>query len=89
MNGVEKYAREAMPIQEEEKSFGETSYKGETNIENRQQQAIPISQRNWIDIELQRFKGPCCFQMSTFFLLNYFDTRNVVEKKMSEFLMIE
>ena len=31
--GIDKFAREAMPIQEEEKSFGETRCKSKTNTE--------------------------------------------------------
>ena len=84
VNGVEKYVREAMPIQEEERASVKPAAKARPTLK-------PSSTSKWDfipDIEVQRSKDPYCFQMSNS-LLNYFDTRKLVEKKMPEFLMTE
>ena len=67
MNGVDKFVREAMPIQEEEEvsvkpaatakpKLKPSSTSGSTLMEHRQ----------WIDIEIQKSKDAHCFQVSKF-----------------------
>ena len=68
MNGIDKFVRDAMPIQEEEKASGKPAAK-ETNTEvviNKWLRFAPIKQRPWIDIETQESKDPYCFQVSKF-----------------------
>ena len=79
VNGAEKYVRETMPIQEEERASGKPvaiarpiskpSPASNWNF-------IPMGQRKWIDIEVKRSKDPYFLaskcQNS---LLNDFDTR--------------
>ena len=64
VNGVEKYVREAKPIQEEERASG----KGRDQNGNRHQQAIGtlfrLNTEKWID--MKRSKDPYCFMMSKF-----------------------
>ena len=57
-----------MPIQEKEKSFGETRCKSETNIKTviSDVNSVPIGQRKWIDIGTQESNDPYCFQVSKF-----------------------
>ena len=69
VSGVEKYVREAMSIQEEERAMGKPAAKARqilkpSSTSNRN--FIPVSQRNWIDSEVQRSRDPSCFQMSKF-----------------------
>ena len=69
VSGVEKYVREAMPIQEEETASGKPAAKARpilkpSSTSNRN--FIPISQRKWSDIEVQRSRDHYCFQMSKF-----------------------
>ena len=69
VNGVEKYVREAMPIQEEERASGKPAAKTRPILKpssTSNWNFIPMEQRKWIDIEVKRSKDPCCFQMSQF-----------------------
>ena len=73
------------------KIFGETRCKIETNIEtviNKQSDLYSDGTEKWSDIEC---KGPRTVIASRCqnSLVNYFDTRKLVEKKMPEFVMIE
>ena len=55
VNGLDKFVREAMPIQEilRSSSISDVIF-------------TPIEQRQWIDIETQESKDPLCFQVSKF-----------------------
>ena len=69
VSGVEKYVREAMPIQEEERASGKPAAKARpilkpSSTSNRN--FIPIKERRWIDIEVQKSKDQYCLQMSKF-----------------------
>ena len=69
VNGVEKYVREAMPIQEEERASGKPAAKARPILKpssTNNWNFIPIEKRKWIDIEVRRSKDLCCFQMSKF-----------------------
>ena len=62
MNEVEKYVREAMPIQEEERASVKPAVKARPTLK-------PSSTSKWDfipDIEVQRSKDRYCFQMSKF-----------------------
>ena len=91
VTGVENYVREAMPIQEEERSSVKPAAKSKpilkpSSTSNRI--FIPMGQRNGATLKC---KGPRTVIASRCqnSLVNYFDTRKLVEKKMPEFLMIE
>ena len=69
MNGVDKYVREAMPIQEEERASGKPTAKARPIFKpssTSNWNFIPMEQRQWIDIEVKRSKDPYCFQMPKF-----------------------
>ena len=69
MNGVEKYVREAMPIQEEERASEKPHAKARPILKpssTSNWNFIPMEQRKWIEIEVKRSKDPYCFQMSKF-----------------------
>ena len=69
VNGVEKYVKEAMPIQEEGIAWVEPAAKAKTKVKpssTSNWNFIPMAQRKWIDIEGKRSKDPYCFQMSKF-----------------------
>ena len=70
MNGVEKYVRESTPIREEERASVRPAAKAKpilkpASISN--PNVIPMKDRRWIDIEVQKYKDHCCFLMSKFF----------------------
>ena len=68
VNGVEKYVREAVPIQEERASV-KPAAKARRILKpssTSNWNFVPMGQRKWIDIEVKRSKDPCCFQMSKF-----------------------
>ena len=67
MNGIDKFVREAMPIQEEEKATWKPAAKARPILKPSSTSgwdSVPIGQRQWIDIETQEFKDYCCFQVS-------------------------
>ena len=69
LNGVEKYVREAMPIQEEEIAQGRPAAKAEPTLNpasTSNPNFIPMKDRRWIDIEVQKSKDQSCFQKSKF-----------------------
>ena len=70
VNGIDKFVREAMPIQEEEKASGKPAAEKARPILKPSSTSgwdfIPIRQRKWIDIEKQESKDPYCFQVSKF-----------------------
>ena len=69
VNGVEKYVREAMPIQEEEGAARKPAAKARPILKpssTSNWNFIPIEQRKWIDKEVQRSKDRSWFQMSNF-----------------------
>ena len=71
VNGVEKYVREAMPIQEEERASGKPAAKARPTLKpssTSNWNFIPMEQRKWIDIEVKRSKDPYCFEKSTFII---------------------
>ena len=69
MDGIDKFVREAMPIQEEEKASGKPAAKARP-ISNSSSISdvnfIPMEKRQWIDIEIQESKDLDCFQVSKF-----------------------
>ena len=69
VNGTDKFVREAMPIQEEEKASGNPAAKARPILEPSSTSGwdfTPMEQRQWIDIEIQESKDPYCFQVSKF-----------------------
>ena len=69
MNGVEKYVREATPIQEEERASGKPAAKARPILKPSPTSgwdSTPLRQGQWIDIEVKRSKDHSCFQMSKF-----------------------
>ena len=69
VNGVDKFAREAMPIQEEEKASGKLPAKARPILKPSSVSdvnSIPTGQRKWIDIETQESNDPYCFKVSEF-----------------------
>ena len=92
VNGVEKYVSEAMPIQEEERASGKPAAKARSMLK-------PSSTSNWnfysdgtekMDRHWsEKIQGPLLLPDVKIPWLSYFDTRKVVEEKMSEFLIVE
>ena len=69
MNGIDKFVREAMPIQEEEKASEKPAAKARPLLKpssTSDWDFAPIEQRQWIDIEIQESKDPYGFQVSKF-----------------------
>ena len=67
MNGIDKFVREAMPIQEEEKASGKPAAKARPILKPSSTSGWdPIEQRQWIDIETQESNDPYCFQVPIF-----------------------
>ena len=87
VNGVEKYVREAVPIQEERAS-GKPAAKARPILKPSQQAMELYSDgtekkdRHWSE----KIQGPLLLPDVKNSWLNYFDTRKLVEKKMPEFL---
>ena len=54
-----------MPVQEEERASGRPAAKAKPMLKRAstsEWKFIPVGQRGWIDIEVQNFKDPYCFQ---------------------------
>ena len=69
VNGIDKFVREAMPIQEEEKASGKPAAKARPLLKSPSSSGwdfTPIEHRQWIDIETLESKDPYCFQVSKF-----------------------
>ena len=69
VNGIDKYVREAMPIQEEEKASVKPAAKARPILKPSSisdVNSIADGQRQWIDIETQASNDPFCFQVSKF-----------------------
>ena len=65
VNGADKFVREAMPIQEEEKASGKPAAKARPILKPSSTSGwdiILVEQRQWIHIETQESNGPYCFQ---------------------------
>ena len=68
-NGIDKFVREAMPIQEEEKASGKPAANARPTFKPSSTSGwdfIFIEQRQWINIETQESDDPYCFQVSKF-----------------------
>ena len=69
VSGVEKYVRETMPIQEEERASGRPAAKARPMLKpssTSNPNPIPMRERKWIDIEVRKSRDHYCFQMSKF-----------------------
>ena len=69
VNCIDKFVREAIPIQEEEKAPGKPAAKARPMLKPSSTSGCdftPFEQRQWIDIEIHESKGPFCFQVSKF-----------------------
>ena len=69
VNGIDKFVREAMPIQEEEKASVKPVERARPILKPSSTSgwdSTPMNQRQWIDIERQESKDPYCFQVSRF-----------------------
>ena len=69
VSGVEKYVREAMPIQEGEEASGRPAAKAKPILQpasTSNPNIIPMKDRRWTDIEVQKSKDQSCHQMSEF-----------------------
>ena len=85
VNGIDKFVREAMPIQEEEKASGKPAAKARPILKQSSMSgwdSTPMKQRQWIEIEIQESKDPHCFQVSKFFIRLLRHRNKFVEKKM-------
>ena len=61
VKGIDKFVREAMPIQEEENASGKPAAKARPILKPSSTSGwdfTPIEQRQWIDIEKQESKDP-------------------------------
>ena len=61
VNSVEKYVRQAMPIQEEERASVKLAAKARPRLvssSTSNYNFIPMKQRKWIDIEVKKIQGP-------------------------------
>ena len=66
MNGIDKFVREAMPIQEEERASGKPAAKARLILKPSSTSgwdSTPMKQRQCIDIEIHASKDPRCFQV--------------------------
>ena len=89
VNGVEKYVREAMPIQEGEEASGKPAAKAKSILKpasTSNPNFNPMKDRRWIDIEVQKSKDQSCYQMSKF-ITNLLRHGEDGREKMPEFLM--
>ena len=79
---------EAMPIQE--KASVKSAGKARPMLKpspRRDVNFIPMGQRQWTEIEMQKSKDPHCFFTCQNSLLDHFDSDNkLIEKKMQEFI---
>ena len=69
MNGIDKFVREAMPIQEAEKASGKNAATARPILKPSSTSGwdfTPIEQRQWIDIETQESNDLYCFQVLKF-----------------------
>ena len=69
VNGIDKFVREAVPIQEEEKASEKPAAKARPILKpssTSDWDFTPVEQRQWIDKEIQESKDPHCFQVSKF-----------------------
>ena len=69
VNGIDKFVRGAMPMQEEEKASEKPAAKASPTLKPSSiggWDFTPIEQRQWIDIETQESSDPYCFEMSKF-----------------------
>ena len=69
VNGIDKFLREVMPIQEEEKASGKPAAQARPILEPSSTSGwdfTPMEQRQWVDVEIQESKDPHCFQVSKF-----------------------
>ena len=69
MNGIDRFVREAMPIQEEGEASGRPAAKARPMLKPSSASGwdfTPIERRQWTDIEIQESKDPYCFQVSKF-----------------------
>ena len=69
LNVIDKFVREDMPIQEEEKASGKPTAKARPVLKPSSMSdvnSIPTGQRKWIHIETQESNDPCCFQVPKF-----------------------
>ena len=85
MKAVEKYVREAMPIQEEESASGNRC-KGETNIEsvvNKQLELDSDGTEKMGRHSSEKIQGPFIASRCQNSLLNFFDLENLVNAKKS------
>ena len=68
-NDIDKFVREVMPIQEEEKALERPAAKARPLPKpslTSGWDSTPVEQRQWIDIETQEYNDPYCFQVSKF-----------------------
>ena len=69
VNGIDKFVREAMPVQEEENASGKPAAKARPTLNPSSTSGwdfIPIEQRQWIDIGTQESSDPYFFKVSKF-----------------------
>ena len=84
VNGVDKFVREAMPIQEEEKASRKHAAKARPILKPSSTSgwdSTPMEQRQWIDIEVQESKDPYCFQVSKFITRSLRHSKQVLREE--------
>ena len=91
VSGVEQYVREAMPIHEGQETSGKPAAKAKSILKpasTSNPNFIPMTDRRWFDIEVQKAKDQSCHQMSKF-IANLLRHREDGREKMPEFLMLK
>ena len=66
VDGIDKFVKEAMPIQEEEKASVKPAATTRPIVKPSSTSGWDFKQRQWIVIEKQESKDPYCFQVSKF-----------------------
>ena len=91
MNGIDKFVREAMPIQEEEKASVKRAAKARPILKPSSTSDVNftlIEQRQWIDIEIQESKGVLLFSsVKIHHSITSTQSKKFIEKKMEECIM--
>ena len=67
VNGIDKFVREALPIQEEDNASGKPAARTRPILKPSSTSgwySTPVEQREWIVIEIHESKDPHCFQVS-------------------------
>ena len=84
MNGIDKFVREVIPVQQEEKASGKPAAKARPILKPSSTSGwgfTPMEQRQWIDIEMQESDDPYCFQVTKFITRLLRHSQKVIREK--------